>query len=230
MTVFQKIAVPPDGPTLQTQTGGWVIRESFLEALKRLPYFELFNIRRNPHPGQIQKKELPLLGVYILGETGVADNSGPPGAHGAISFLNTCIVGFSVMIINIDEYNAERELDQAKRAIDVGLWKNGHITNLFTSWNIQEQRWEMIDNMHFEDITRTEARKRFGLVGVQNETAMAELQYNIQITYREYFAPDITDELLRFHGDAFPAQYRTDGTSNKNEVVHVEYMWTFPRP
>jgi len=223
-----RVPVPPDGPSLQTQTGAWVLRESFLMALQRLPYFSLFSVRRNPHAGQIQKKELPLLGVYMMSRMAVPDSSdGNRGAHGAISFLDTCRIGFQVMIINMNDEAAERELDQAERAIDVGLWKNGHITNLFTSWNISDQRFEMIDNMHFEDVIRGDSRKKFGSVGVNNETAIAELQYDIQVTYREYFAPDITDDLLRFHGEAFPANYRKHEAYD--EIVHVEYEWEFPR-
>lgn len=218
---------PLTGTIRATQSPSWILRESFLLALQRLPYFALFTVRRNPHPGPIQPKDLPMFGVYILADDLTPDTSDVMGNAGAISFIDNVRIGFSVMILNNDPALAEREVDEAYRAICNGLWKNQYITNFFTSWNPGAQQYEMYDDMHFEAVTRGQRRHKFGNLANTNQTPYAELQYDIIVRYREYFDPVITDDLLRIHGEAFPGQYKRD---ENHEVAHVEYQWEFPRP
>jgi hypothetical protein len=206
------------------QSYTWVLREVFLAAVKRLPYFGGggFTYRRNPHPGPIQIDDIPLVGVYIGDEVMTPDGDGNAGA---IRFLHQAKFSFSVLVLNNDPALAEQQLDGAFWAIMNGLWRDEYITNFLDTWNPQLGA-DNPDNTRFEAITRGVRRHRFGNAGHNNDTPFAELQYEITMTYRTEFGARVPDDFLHMHVETVPLA--DDGTvPGPDEVERIisEYFF-----
>jgi len=210
-------AILPDGIT-STQSFSWVLREIFLGTLTALPFFSTFTVRRVAGM-PLQVKDIPLLGVYILDETMTPDGDANAG-H--IAFVHTFRIGFQAVIQNNDPDTAEQKLDSIFWAIMNGLWRNESITNRLNAatWHYQAGT---PDNTRFESITRGTRRHRFGSTGLNNETPVAELQYDVSCLYRAGYPPIINDDLLTFHlQTAFPVGGTSDEQAAIQQIV-VEY-------
>jgi hypothetical protein len=173
-----------------TQSYTWVLREVFLSTVRQLPFFAGFTIKRNKRV-PLQAEDIPVLGVYILDENLVSDGDANASQ---IDFLNTFKIGFSVVIKNNDDADAEQKLDAAWWAIMNGLWRDQYVTSFWDTWNVHTQKGNP-DNTRFEGIINGSRRHIFGAVGSNNEFPTAELQYDTSLTYRSEFAPIITDPL-----------------------------------
>lgn len=171
----------PDGIT-NTQSYTWVLRETFIETLT--PLFAGYTIRRtNQVP--IQAAQLPILNVYLLPERMTPDgdwNAGP------IKFIHDFQIGFSIIIKNNDPDAAEQTLDAAWWTLMKGLWTTATLTNMVTSGTA--------DNTRFEGVMLGARRFVYGSAGLNNETPVAELQYEATCRYRSTWAPVITNDLL----------------------------------
>ena len=166
-----------------TQSFALVIRDVFYDALSSDPFFASYTCRKNKMLS-VQPQLLPYLGVYILDETMLPDGDANAG-H--IRFSHTLRIGFSVMIANNDQVVAEQGVDAAWWKIMNRLWPDQNIMNLLESSNP--------DNTRIESITRGARRHVFGTAGLNNETPLAELQYDVSIFYRTGWPPIITDDL-----------------------------------
>jgi hypothetical protein len=166
-----------------TQSFALVIRDVFYDALSSDPFFAGYTCRKNKMLS-VQPQLLPYLGVYILDETMLPDGDANAG-H--IRFSHTLRVGFSVMIANNDQVVAEQGVDAAWWKIMNRLWPDQDIMNLLNSSNP--------DNTRIEGVTRGVRRHVFGTAGLNNETPLAELQYDVSIFYRTGWPPIITDTL-----------------------------------
>jgi hypothetical protein len=204
--------LPPDGITA-TQSYTWVLREVFIDKLTSLTFFSGFNLRRTRRV-VIKAADLPVLGVYIIDESMVPDGDGNAG-H--LAFVSMSRIGFQVIIANNDEAAAESKLDAAYWQMMNGLWRDAYITNLLTS--------KAPDNVRLESIMRGVRRHVWGAVGLNNETPVAELQYEASILFRDEFAPSITDDLTSIHEQTgFPADH--DGSVDSVDQVEVVYTFT----
>ena len=205
-------ALPPDGITA-TQSYTWVLREVFIDKLVSLPFFAGFTVRRTRRVA-IQPNQLPVLGVYIMDDGLTPD--GDPNA-GEIRFRVTARIGFQVVVINNDEVAAEAKLDQSFWAINNGLWRDAGVTNLIKA--------KSPDNVGFEAVMRGTRRHIWGTAGLNNETPVAELQYEASILYRDEFAVPVTDDLNSIHEQtAFPSDH--DGSIDSVDQVDVVYDFT----
>jgi hypothetical protein len=166
-----------------TQSFSLVIRDVFYDALSSDPFFASYTCRKNKMLS-VQPQLLPYLGVYIIDENMVPDGDANAG-H--IRFSHTLRIGFSVMIANNDQVIAEQGVDAAWWKIMNRLWPDQHIMNLLNSSNP--------DNTRIEGVTRGVRRHVFGTAGLNNETPLAELQYDVSIFYRTGWPPIITDTL-----------------------------------
>jgi hypothetical protein len=204
-----------------TQSYSWVLREVFIAALQRWPYFSTFTIRRTPQlPGQTD--QIPLLGVYILDESMAPDGDANAGE---IRFIHSCRLGFQAIIRNNDPPASEQKLDEIFWAIMNVLWRDQYILNMLDTFNPNLGAGNP-DNTRIEGISRGVRRHKWGASGAANETPIAELQYDVTFTYRSNWPPEITDDLLRIHLEtAFPLGGTPEEIAAVQQVV-VEYNFT----
>jgi hypothetical protein len=166
------------------QSYSLVIRDVFFYALKTDPFFANFNCRRTPM-NVVQIEHLPYLGVYIADETMLPDgdaNAHPPG------FIHTLKVTFSVMVAHNDQDTAEMTLDAAWWRIMHRILADAKIMNVYFSSNPA--------NTLIEGITRGTRRHVFGATGHNQQTPIAELRYEMSVTFRTFWPPIIIDDLL----------------------------------
>jgi len=219
-----RVPVYPPTVTL-TQSYTWVLREVFLAAAARLAFFSGFTFRRNLHPGSIQVKDLPMLGVYIGEEVMTPDKTTiNDGNAGHIAFQHDFRIMFSVILVNNDPIEIEKKLDAGFWAIMNGIWRDQYITNFMDTMNYDTGDMNP-DNTRMEAITRGVRRHKFGATGLNNETPFAEMQYEVTVRYRAEFAPTITDDLLRIHVETVPMA--DDGTvppADEVQRIISEYM------
>jgi hypothetical protein len=205
--VVNAIVRLPPGIT-QTQSYTWVLREQFLAALE--PYFSGFTIRRTDYK-PILPAQLPVLGAYLLNERMTPDGD----ANAAdIRFIHNFQIGFSVIIANNDPDIAEQKLDAAWWSMMHGLWCNAALTRFFGSGNP--------DDTAFEGVVLGVRRMVYGNIGKNNESPTAELQYEVNCTYRTMWDPVITDTLDKLVVTVIPDGF--DPT--KTQTVIVEYDLT----
>ena len=178
-------AYPPPTVT-QTQSYSYIIREVFYDVLaNREPFFDTY-FKRRTKMVPVQPDRLPYLGVFIIDENMVPD--GDPNAT-VIRFSHTLRIGFSVITVNADQDEAERTIDAAFWRIMNRLWKDHYVMNMLNTYN----PWSQIanpDNVRVESITRGVRRHNFGFAGGNNETPVAELQYDVSCFYRTYWDPE----------------------------------------
>ena len=175
----------------ETRSYSLVLRDRFFDATLELPFFATgFQTRKN-RQFPIQKEQLPVLGVYLIDENMVPDGDGHAG-H--IAFIHMVRIGFSVVIANNEPVAAETTLDRAFWALMNGLWRDPYLTSFIDTYNPAVGRGTP-DNVRFESIERGLRRHQYGAVGQNNETPVAELQYDVTIKYRSEFAPHIEDDL-----------------------------------
>jgi hypothetical protein len=171
----------------------FILRNAFFDAALRLPFFANggFSTRKVSRQFPIQKEQLPVLGVYLIDETMGPDGDGDAGN---IRFALTARIGFSVVIANNDPIASEEILDEAFWALMNGLWRDQYLTNLLDTYNPHVGAGTP-GNTRFESVARGIRQHRFGAVGQNNETPVAELQYDVSIFHRYGFEPIIEDEL-----------------------------------
>ncbi len=177
-----------------TQSFSLDLRDTFFNALDQQLFFSNFTKRKSKML-QVQPNLLPYLGVYMIPDE-VMTPDGDWDA-GCIRFIHECRIGFSVMIINNDDVIAERKIDAAFWVIMNTLWADPYIPNFIDTLN-RDTGFQNVNNVRFEGIKRASRRHIFGNAR-DNETAVAELQYDVNVTYRTYWPPVITDELLEIN-------------------------------
>jgi hypothetical protein len=166
-----------------TQSFSLVIRDVFYDALVADAFFAGYACRKT-RMLRVQADLLPYLGVYIIDETMLPDGDANAG-H--VRFSHTLRIGFSVVIANNDQVAAELQIDAAWWRIMNRLWPDQDIMNLLKSSNP--------DNTIIEGVTRGSRRHVFGAAALNNETPLAELQYDVSIFFRTGWPPIITDTL-----------------------------------
>jgi hypothetical protein len=199
----------PPGIT-ETQSYTWALREAMIETLAPLPCFQGFTLRRNGQK-RIETWQLPVLGVYLLPERMAPDgdaNAGP------VKFIHNFQVGLSVIIANNDPDIAEQKLDAAFWAIMNALWPSQSFMRMYNSPNP--------DGVAIEGVVAGVRRMVYGAVGKNNETPVAELQYEVNCTYRSYWPPAIADTLDKIAVTVIPAGFDPTQT----QPVLVEYLFS----
>jgi hypothetical protein len=173
-----------------TQSYSLVIRDVFHDALARDPFFACYT-KRKTKMLTVQPDILPFLGVYIMDETMLPDGDLNAGFY---DFIHTLRIGFSAIIANNDQAVAEAQIDAAFWRIMHVLWTDPYIINVISTYNPTLGSGNP-DNTRFEGISRGVRRHVFGTTQSNNETPLAELQYDVSVQYRSMWMPTIVDDL-----------------------------------
>lgn len=166
-----------------TQSYGLVIRDGLFDAVATDAFFAAYTCRKTKML-RPQPELLPYLGVYLIDETMPPDGDGNAG-H--IRFSHTLRIGFSAMVANNDPVIAEAKADAAYWRIMNRLWPDATLMNVVHS--------SLPDNTMIESVPRGVRRPVYGGAGFNNETPLAEMQYEVSIFFRTGWPPIITDDL-----------------------------------
>lgn len=183
-----------------------LVRDGIMARVKAMPYFASFHFSSNKAL-QIQPQSLPFCGVYFIQETGVPDGDANVGEP---RFRTTVRIGFSVIVVNNDPEAAEYQLDTAMQVLAGGLFSDPTLYNN-AAFKIQS----------YASGVRTHV---FGATGLDNETPIAELRWELVcdlgvITY----PPIVMDDLEVIHvTTAFPAG-GTQAEQDATQQVVAEY-------
>jgi len=196
-----------------TQSYTLVICDAFYDALAGDPFFTDYTMRKTKML-QVQHQLIPYLGVYLIDETMTPDGDFNAGD---IRFCHTVRVGFSALIAQNDEASARASLDAIFWHIMIRLWRDADLTNMITS--------SMPDNVRMEGITRGTRRHVYGDAGLNNETPVAELQYDVSVFYRSEWFPTITDDLLEIDVKTGIKIGETQEEMDQRQQIHVDYKF-----
>lgn len=172
-----------------TQSYSLVIRDVFHDALARDPFFANYTKRKNKMLVTMPNL-LPFLGVYIMDETMLPDGDLSAGFY---DFIHSLRIGFSVIIANNDQDAAEQQIDAAFWRIMHVLWTDQYLLNVIDTTNY-DTGISTPDNVRIEGVSRGVRRHVFGTAQFNNETPLAELQYDVTVQYRSMWWPTITDD------------------------------------
>ena len=173
------------------------IRDAMLDRIQHMPFFADFARFGRSRRLQVQPENIPYVGVYLVDETMVPDGDYNAGD---IRFIHALRVGFSVVIFNNDEDDAEDQLDAAFWAIMNGLLCDSTLTNLLDT--------DIPGNAVIEGFSRGTRRHVYGVSGGSSEQPIGELQMDLTCVLRTRWAPTIVDDL---------------------EAVHVTTVYPWPR-
>jgi hypothetical protein len=208
-------------PVIETYSYAWALREAFLAAALRHPFFADggFTVRRTRQL-PVQVHQLPVLGAYLVDQQTVPEGDGNAGEF---VFVSTARIGFSVIIVNDDVNDTETVLDRAYMALMNSIWRDPYVTSFIDTHNPHQDEGSPL-NARFESAPRQSRRNIYGSVGTTNETPIAELQYEVSLMHRSDYAPIISDELLE-------VDFKTAiGWPNHDQVQQVEMPMRFARP
>ncbi len=201
----------PAGIT-STQSYTWVLRETFIDVLT--PLFPGYTIRRtNQVP--IQTAQLPVLSVYLLPERMTPDGDWNAGD---VRFIHDFQIGFSIVVANNDPEAAEQQLDAAWWTLMGGLWANARLMNM-------DDHALAPDNTRVEGVMLGARRFIYGTPALNNETPVAELQYEATCRYRSTWDPVITDDLLEIDVSTGIKPGDTQAEMDQRIQVHAKYLF-----
>jgi hypothetical protein len=187
------------------------IRDAMYNVVAANPYFSGYTFRKTKIK-PVQADLIPYLGVYIVDEVMVPDGDANAGC---IRFNHTCRVGFSVIQANNDPIALEHGIDAAYLQIMSSLWTDIKLMNVLVNNNPE--------GVGIESVTRGSRRHVFGNAGLNNETPIGELQYEVSCFTRSEWYPDITDMLDEI--DVTTA-YPPDGRDTTQvQQITVKYMF-----
>jgi hypothetical protein len=204
-----------------TQSYSLVIRDIFYDALDRDAFFANHHKRKTKMLVS-QPPLLPYLGVYIIDETMTPD--GDSNAT-CIRFSHSLRIGFSAIVANNDQVVAEKQIDAAFWRIMNVLWTDQYILNLIDTYNPHLGVGNP-DNTRIESITRGTRRHVFGSSQFNNETPLAEVQYDVTCFYRTMWWPDITDTLDEIDVKTGIKIGDTQEEMDERQQLHVNYNFT----
>lgn len=183
-----------------------VIRDGILERLPQIPFFRKFVKFGMTRAYQVQARDLPYVGVYLLPDMASSDGDWNAGAP---KFKHECEIGMSVIMPNIEADELENALDAAYDAITIGLLADEKFMQMgpHSKYNI-------------EGVDRIAKSIVYGTVGNNNETAMGELQIGMTFVYRFDYPPEILDDLKTIHLETvYPSLDRAESTQQVKVVV-----------
>jgi hypothetical protein len=194
-------------PTVGVNSYALLIRDMLLSRWMILPAFASVARFGRSKAKIVQGNQIPYLGVYINNEVMTPDGDANVGEQ---RFLHTLTIGISYLTQNNNSDLAENRMDSAHWAL----------MNYFT-----QQRWDRSkdDSVRIEACTRVTRTHSYGTMKLDQETPTAELQMEMQFTYRTRFEPVVTDDLLVWHVDVYP-------NNDKDTGIDFEAEWHLPPP
>jgi hypothetical protein len=196
------------------------IRDTFFNALSATTFFSRYT-RRRTRMLRIQHELLPYLGVYLIDDPMMPDGDGNAGE---VRFLHNLRVGFSVMVAGNDQDALEGELDAAYDCICDRLWADQYVMNVADTYN-PTTGFQNVGDVKIESIERGMRKHVFGLVTLNSETPVGELQYDVTCRHREGFPPTITDDLLLI--DVKTGVKPGDTQDEMNQRIQIERKYQF---
>lgn len=182
-----------------------LIRDGMLDRVKKHPFFKNdFKRFARSKQLQVQPEQLPYVGVYIVDEQMTPDGDANAGV---IKFVHALRIGFSVMVKNNDENNAENKLDEAFWSI---------LTAIFTDPTLYHN-----DTARIEGFSRVTRRHMYGSSALNNSIPFGELQLELTVTYRTDWPPPITDDFSVYHLEVDPPKVE-DQTSIDHIIVQYD--------
>jgi len=187
----------------------YIIRAGWIDRIKAVPTFQSIKRFGLTKMNRVQPEHIPYLGCYLIDEQ--LRPIGDPNA-GEPRFYSEMKVGFSVMIENSNDEVAEDNLDSCYWTMMNLLTNPGwHRFKLPPPW----------DPVHIEGIVRGSRRHVFGNTALNNETRIAELQFDLTFKQGFAFEPGPFVDLNRIHVTvAYPWPY--DPNANQPPFV-VQY-------
>ena len=110
--------------------------------------------------------DLPILGCYLGEETMIPD--GDLNA-GALKFITTVRLGWSIMVAESDKEKAEHQLEGAYVALIYGVFCNPGLTSMLDTTDYATGA-STVYNARFEGVQRQSARTVWGAFLLDNET------------------------------------------------------------
>jgi hypothetical protein len=184
------------------------IRDAMYNVVTANPYFSGYTFRKTKMR-PVQADLLPFLGVYVVDELMVPD--GDANAV-CIRFNHTSRIGFSVIQANNNSDTLEHGIDAAYLQVMSSLWTDLNLMNVLVNNNPE--------GVGIESIVRGSRRHIFGNAGLNNETPIGELQYEVNCFSRSEWYPDITDTLNEI--DVTVAVNNADTT--QVQPITIKYM------
>lgn len=180
-----------------------LVRDGVLSRVQALPFFSGFNFSTNKSL-QIQPASIPFCGIYLLQEMMSADGDADAGEP---RFRTLARIGISIIVQNNDATIAEHKLDMALQHITTGLFSD---TTFYNNKKFQIQGFTGGSRMH-----------AFGSVGLENETPIAELRFELTCDLGIiYYPPTVPDDLEVIHvKTAYPSIAKKD----TSQQVVTEY-------
>ena len=180
-----------------------LVRDGAMARIQAMPFFANFIFSSNKAL-QIQPQSIPFCGVYLLQELMTADgdsNAGEP------RFRTLVRIGVSVIVQNNDPAAAEKKLDIAMQNINVGLFSDSTFYNN--------------EFFKIQGFTGGSRQHVFGSVGLDNETPIAELRFELTCDLGIiYYPPYVPDDLEIIHvKTAYPSLEKKD----TSQQVEIEY-------
>lgn len=155
-----------------------LVRDGILTRIQALPFFSGFNFSTNKSL-QIQPASIPFCGIYLLQEMMAADGDADAGEP---RFRTLARIGISIIIQNNDATAAEHKLDMALQNITSGLFSD---PTFYNNHAFKIQGFTGGSRMH-----------AFGSVGLENETPIAELRFELTCDLGIIYYPPIVPDVL----------------------------------
>ncbi|HKD37114.1 MAG TPA: IPT/TIG domain-containing protein, partial [Pirellulales bacterium] len=144
-----------------------------------------------------------------------------------IKFSHSLRIGFSAIIANSDPNTAEQKINEIWWHIMNRLWKDAVIMNVLDASNPLRGTTPLNpDNIQIESLTRGTMRERFGASGLNNETPIAELQYDVTVFFRTYWEPGPFDNLNTIDVKTGIEPGDSDYVMSGRPQAHVVYDFT----
>ena len=197
------------------------LRDAFLATAMDLPFFASF-MPRLTKALPIEPADLPILGCYLGMETMRPDgdwNAGP------LAFIVNVNINWSIMIAESAKEEAERRLQKAYVALIYGLFTNAALTSFLDTTDYVTGLGTRY-NARFEGVMNQRAVTSWGAPFLNNETPVAELQYEQVLQYRRVFDPVLIHDLQEVHiTTSFPV-FRTE--AEREAIQQVRQLLVFP--
>jgi hypothetical protein len=201
------------------------IRNRMLTIAFKSPFFATF-MPRVTRGLPIAVTDLPILGCYLGEETNIPD--GDLNA-GQIAFITTVRFGWSIMVAETDKEAAEHRLECAYVALRNGLWCSPSLNSLLDTTDYETGE-VTIYNARFEGAQRQSARTVWGAFLLDNETPVAEKQWEVTVQYRCVFNPGPFHDLEEVDvTTSFPA-HRTPEERERIQQVRQQLLFITQPP
>lgn len=180
-----------------------LVRDGILTRIQAMPFFAGFSFTTNKSL-QIQPTTIPFCGVYLLQEMMSADGEANAGE---VRFRTLARVGISIIIQNNDATAAEHKLDMLIQHIVTGLFSDPTFYNN--------------DRFKIQGFTGGSRMHAFGSLGLDNETPIAELRFELTCDLGIiYYPPFVPDDLEVIHvKTAYPSIAKKD----TSQQIEAEY-------